>query len=493
MMKRLCAGILSVALASAICACGSEKKEGGEITRLKMILPGDKPAIYDEIYGKLNEMLREDIGAELEVEYYNYSDLNQKYSLLFSSGEECDIVFAADWLQYNQQASKNSFMEITDDMLKEYAPKTYETLTEIIKNEASVNGKLYMIPNTAKEYSENVVLIRGDLREKYGLGKLNDINDFEKYLTMIAEKESDIIPVVDLALSGLWTRDAVIAIPPSTELAYDIEKDEFVKKDYQDWYINSVKKTRELVDKGVIPADISVNKTTGSMFENGKAATYVKNLETSSSMAKKLRASHPEWKIEMYSFKKDVPKVINSSISNGLSLNRICKNPEKALQTIELLRNDKRYFDLTWYGIEGKHWQAEGDRGYISLNDSLPAEEKYVAGAVWGWKNESMLRRDSSEIPEKQEILDAWEQVTVDSDIYGFTFDDTNVKTEIATVKSTASQYGGPLYNGMVAAGEIDKAFSEYQKKLEQAGIDKIYDEVTRQYKEYREKKDAGK
>ena len=157
------------------------------------------------------------------------------------------------------------------------------------------------------------------------------------------------------------------------------------------------------------------------------------------------------------------------------------------MQFIELLRNDKRYFDLTWYGIEGKHWEADGDNGYISLEEKLPSEERYEPGCVWGWKNESMLRRSDDEIPEKQEILNRWiSEDTVESDVYGFVFDDTNVKTEIATVSSVASQYGGPLYNGMIESSKIDASIAEYREKLEQAGIDKIYSEVQRQYEEYK-------
>ena len=180
--RTLCLVMAFVLLALGV-GCGDKAKQtSGDITKLKMILVGEKPVVFDEIYGKLNEMLRKDIGAELEVEYYNYSDVNQKYSLLFSTGENFDIVFAADWLKYNQQASKNSFMEITDDMLKKYAPKTFKTLTENAKNEAKVNGKMYMIPNTAAEYNLNVALIRGDLREKYGMDKIETTDDFQKYL-----------------------------------------------------------------------------------------------------------------------------------------------------------------------------------------------------------------------------------------------------------------------------------------------------------------------
>ena len=96
--KKILCFILSAAMMSVSAGCTKDAStENGQITKLKMILTGDKPAQYDEIYGKLNEMLREDIGAEVEIEYYNYSDLNQKYSLLFSSGENFDIVFAANW------------------------------------------------------------------------------------------------------------------------------------------------------------------------------------------------------------------------------------------------------------------------------------------------------------------------------------------------------------------------------------------------------------
>ncbi|UKI35756.1 MAG: DUF3502 domain-containing protein [Clostridiales bacterium] len=150
------------------------------------------------------------------------------------------------------------------------------------------------------------------------------------------------------------------------------------------------------------------------------------------------------------------------------------------------MRNDKRYFDLTWYGIEGKHWKADGDNGYISLNADLPKEQKYEPGCVWGWKNESMMRVDKTDIPEKQEILARWKEETVDSDIRGFVFDDTNVKTEMASISSAASQYGGPLYNGMVEASKLDASFKNISgKKLTQAGIDKVFEETEKQYKEY--------
>lgn len=491
LFKRVAIVVLAVMLAASMVGCGGDEKNAStDITKLKMILVGEKPALYDEIYGKINEMLREDIGAEVEVEYYNFSDLNQKYSLLFSTGENFDIVFAANWVSYNQQASKNSFMEITDDMLKKNAPKTYETLTETQKNEAKVNGKMYMIPNTALEYSDVVALIRGDLREKYGMAPLETADDFEKYLENVAQNDKGITPLVNLAAMSFWdgneSKTTRLAIPKGTELSYDVVADKFEKRDFQDYYRAQVKKTREFVDKGIIPSDIVANKTLDNMFENGKAATYVKNLETSSAMAKKLRAAHPEWKIEICDFSQGIPKVANTAIANGLALNRTTKNADKALQFIELLRNDERYFNLTWYGIEGEHWKAGENNTYTSLNAQLPKERRYEPGCVWGWKNQAMLKTDTTDIPEKKEILERWKTETVSSSIHGFVFDDTNVKTEMTSIASVASQYGGPLYNGMVESDKIDESLKTYEEKLTQAGIDKVYEETQKQYLEYK-------
>ena len=481
LFKRIVCMIMSVCLMLSFAGCGKDEAQtSGDITKLKMVLVGERPGIYDEIWGKVNEMLREDIGAEVEIEYYQYGDLQQKYSLLFSSGEYVDLVFSADWIKYNKQASMNSFMEITDEMLKKNAPKTYETLTDTIKKEASVNGKLYMIPHTVPAYSHYIVLVRGDLREKYGMPEITSAELLEEYLENVAKKDKQMIPFTD---TGKKIRDIFITnprgemyldIPASTGMAYDVIKGKFTINIDTKAYIDTYKKAREFVDKGILPADIIANKTTDNMFENGKCATYINNLDTTAKLAVKLRESHPEWKVELCDVSEGSPKIVNSCISNGISIGRTSKNADKALQFIELLRNDRRYYDLTQYGIEGKHWKADGDDGYISLNEELPENERYVAGCVWGWLNEEMNRVDRNALPETVAILEKWKKETIETDVRGFIFDDTNVKTEMTTISGVGSQYGSPLVHGMIEKNKIDKTVKDYRAVLEKAGIKSI-------------------
>lgn len=79
---------------------------------LKMYLLGDKPAGFDEVYAKINEKLSQDIQTTLDVEFISWSDVDQKYSLLFASGEDFDLIFTAPWAYYSSVANKNGFWKL---------------------------------------------------------------------------------------------------------------------------------------------------------------------------------------------------------------------------------------------------------------------------------------------------------------------------------------------------------------------------------------------
>ena len=90
-----------------------------EEVELKMYLIGDKPKDFDEVYGKVNEKMKEEINATLEVNFIPWSDITTKYQLLFQSGEDFDLIFTASgWGYYSQVATKNGFLEITEELFK---------------------------------------------------------------------------------------------------------------------------------------------------------------------------------------------------------------------------------------------------------------------------------------------------------------------------------------------------------------------------------------
>jgi len=518
--KVMCAGLASAMLLSMV-GCGStesnndasqtngdsqkpvstevqeevnKSEEVEEVTKLKMIMYGDKPVVYDQVYGKLNEMLLEDINAEVEVEFYSANDYKQKCSLLFSSGEDFDICFMCSWTDYQTFAQKNAFLEITDDLLKESSPKLYDLYTDVHKNDAKINGKMYMLPMNDIQYQQWVTLIRGDLREKYGLDEIDSADEFQVYLEKVAENESEIIPVVNPGIRWIFGRYAMGIThagnsgPAGTGLMYVVNDSKWVIDAEQEYYAVEAKKVSEFVAKGIMPPDLVANPLNeADMFDSGKSATYFHNLGTCTSKASTLREEHPEWKVEILDLSQKVGKGVNSFISNGVALNRNTKNAEKALQLCELLMTDQRYYDLIQYGVEGVHWKAEGERAMIDLQSTLPEDQKYIPGSVWGWTNSELARSYTSDIPEKQQILDRWKTETVTYPTRGFSFVDTNVKAEKTAITNLTTQYGTPLTYGMIEEEKVDEAIAEYVKQLKAAGIDTVLKEVEAQFEAFQE------
>ena len=486
--KILC-GLLAMIMLLSFSGCGKKtSKDSSETTQLKMVLVGDKPAIYDEIYGELNKMLKEDINAELSIEYMSYSDMDKKYALLFSGQDDFDLVFSANWIDYSKYAQKNCFMEITEDMLKEYAPQTYEKMTEQNLNDARINGKIFMVPSTASEYNQRVVMIRGDLRKKYNIPELQTWDDFYNYLKTVADNEPTMVPVCELTGNGtvwnLMEGDNYINCGyEGAGVCYDLEKDKFVVRIEQPGYESLCNRRRQMVEDRIIPNDMIANKTLSNMFKQGNSAVMMHNIETIATQYVNYKATNPEWDLEIYDFSTGKKKAVESCAANGISLNRKTKNYGKALELIDLLRNDERYFNLTWYGIEGKHWKKVGDKEIdVSLNKALPKDQQYSAGCVWGWKNAEMLLRDPQRPEAVDTILERWETETVPNPLSGFNYDDTKVKTQVATLSSVLKQYESPLNYGMIEKQDIDKSIKEFRDSMKKAGVDKVCSDMQQQY-----------
>ena len=62
-----------------------------EVT-LVMYLIGDRPADNDEVFAKINERLKAEINATIDVKFMSWGEYEQKYPLIFASGEDWDII-----------------------------------------------------------------------------------------------------------------------------------------------------------------------------------------------------------------------------------------------------------------------------------------------------------------------------------------------------------------------------------------------------------------
>lgn len=455
---------------------------------LKLVLLGSKPADADEVYAEVNKILKDKINATLEVRFLDWNEYIQKYPLMFAANEDFDLAFTSSWAFYQPTARKGGFLELTEDTIKKYAPTTWAKQDPLGWEQARVDGKLYMVPNDIFESGYALAIIRGDLREKYDLPEVESQATFVDYLATVAKNEKDIVPfggpstnLNGVAMPVMFADLERLFVNGSVPLVYEMDSEHPKLYNYLDdpKYIAKFNTLYDMAGQGLWPKESIVSKTDWhAAFKAGKTAADSGNLPTVAGTMEAIMLSHPEWKPEVVDLTPNAKRYRSPLIGNGIGIHATSKNPERALMALDLLRYDKALFDLTTYGIKGKHWEPVGDYKY----KSLPGSAGYPPDGAcpWGWRTPELYRQPVGAAGDMiKSFYDKWKaENIVDVKLATFTLDDTSIKTELAALAGVQKTYVLPIYHGLV---KPEEGIPIAQEKLEQAGIDKVQAEMQKQ------------
>lgn len=110
------------------------------------------------------------------------------------------------------------------------------------------------------------------------------------------------------------------------------------------------------------------------------------------------------------------------------------------------------------------------------------------ANCNWGWTNEAINRTEYVENPTLLDetytgIIEGYADKIKHHTLDAFVFDPTPVNTEIAIISTLMDKYYKPLNLGM--AKDVDATLAEFSEKMEDAGVQKVIDEMNRQIEEF--------
>ncbi len=462
---------------------------------LVFYLVGDPGKDYEAVVTELNKYLSEKINTTIEFRFTTWTDWSQKYNLILSSGEQCDLMYTANWTNYGTLAQTGAFYAL-DDLIEEYAPGLYSLISQDVYDMCKVDGSLYCIPADQKTYAASGIRYREDLRKKYDLPVPDSLENFEAYISGVQKNEPDqglLSPItvnnnymhafymsMIFGLKYSWgTANYGLAVnydTPSEVIDYwrseDFRNDMKLLKKWADmgfWSRSSLANTQEEdFDEGLIIASV------GNMNQDKWIGSY--------NVAKD---KYPDREIGYVSYGL-VNGVLTpaSPLQNATVVPHNSENPERALIALDFLMTDETANDLVQYGIQGRHWNLVDGEYYEEIKD---AGFSYENMNTWNLRNhffkKEMKPSDDTAYADMIASYDAASQnnkwngkdLTV-----GFIEDYSSYEIERASLNSVISQYLTPIQAGLVE--DVDAAIDEFLKKADEAGLGKIQESYKQQW-----------
>lgn len=440
-MKKALALLLTLCMLLSLAACGGkteapekpedktaaapeEKKEEpaptgidtSEHVVITYMTTGDIPTNNTEkALTELNKLLTEKCNAELQIRWIEWTDYMTNYNLALASQDgSVDLVgVATDWLDGWPNAQKGAFLELTEDMLKTYAPKTWEAVPAEHWDLCKLDGKIYMIPEDQfAQWTNHGFMYRNDLAKEAGLANgIHSWEDMGIYLQYVKENYPDMIPwdtqggignALQSADGWLFSHSKNIYVEglgvdlffgnsaedPYTLSRYFIEGDELV---------NYAKTMKAWNDAGYWREDV-LNFTGDQEMEffEGLSAAYQHHTNTWYTKARPMMDKNfPGSDIGFFFFGEEANNLTSLNITHGaMSVSAASKNPERALMVYDLLRNDKECYDLMNYGILGQQYTLN-DEGYLVRPDDYDESVNGVSFNFWWGRNDDLEYKNS--------------------------------------------------------------------------------------------------
>lgn len=486
--KRILSGVLASACALMLFS-GCTMKEDEASNEIVWYMPkaienmSDQKMIEDEV----NKLLEGKIDAKLRFCLIDAASYDEKMNVIISSGEAFDICFTSSWTNsYLKNVQRNAFLDISD-LLEKHGKAILEKSDTRMIEALTTDGKLFAIPSQIPIVVPTSRVIKADLSEKYNFDYKNaqDIKSLEPFLEQVKKNEVGITPILVTGNSELaWIMPERYNDDSIPGLRYDQEKNEYVKYYDIPEVENHYRIINDYYKKGYIAKDAMSKTDYMSEAKSGKYAV----LNGTGAYTEDGSKSAATYGFECAETNLGSGVITTPGIMtamNAISVNS--KNPEKAIQLLNIIWEDPQISNLLAYGIEGIHYAVDTSREDIF--SVIPNSGKEQTWALWHnfigplWDQWDSPWNRVEALEEMKAANDAAET----SEVFGFIFDSEPVKTEFAQVSAVIEEIKPVLITGSMP--DFDEYYAVANKKLADAKIDVLLQEANRQLEEWRKTK----
>ena len=431
----------------------------------------------EAVFTKANELLKERYNLQLEVVGIDSGNYDQKMQVMNAGRDVYDLAFTSHWKNdYFSGVANGVYYELTEEELKKYAPKTYESMSDEIWNAVKVDGKIYAVPNWQIQTRATGINIPTEFIELTGtdINNIKTVDDITEYLRAIIAKKPECNKI-----PGFWTQLLPYygmvevyeeGMPGVIYFTKEGKPQIFNQYDSQE-FLDYVALRHQWIDEGLC-VDKYLPDSKSSTKEK-KEQPFMIHVYKPGVEGELTKSKGYDWSSAQMS----QPVIATSGVTAALTgVSATSKNPQAALRMIEVLNTDSEIHNLLSYGIEGVDYEKTSEKQIKKLdNKQYSGINNWTMGTV---ANTYMLDTQS---PTVWEDTKKFNDEAVTSPLLGFNADITNLTLEIANCKTVINEYLGMIDLGLYDDAKVE----EFRSKLKQAGADKIMTEIQSQIDEW--------
>lgn len=466
------------------------------VTYLSM---GPIPTGLKDVENAINEITEAEKNIHVTLEMIEPGNYPQQINLKMSSSEAFDLMVTmpAGTASFNNMASQNQFMDISD-LLEEYGQGILDTIGDMIKG-TTIGDAIYGVTTWRSLVTSDYICMRTDVLEDLGLlekaQNIASLAEYEEILKAVKDSEkwnylagivaSDLVGtclplggtyvgensfVDDSCYDQLGDTNKIIAINPDGSDPTVINN--FASDDYKKMYL----KMKDWYDKGYVYGDVTTqNDKAEELVKSNVAFSFFSQSEIGVDIQKSTTCAMPMTCVKIIT----MPVSTSTCAKFVWGVPNTSREPEAAIEFLNMMYTDSRIANLFAWGIEGVHYQVKD--GIATFVDGQSASDcpyhtiDFMYGnqfLVLPWEGRPADFRDQAMAEMNSAQVSAY---------LGFSCDTTGISNEISAVSNVIAEFLPSIDSGV--ASESD--YEAFLAKLDTSGVQNIIDEYQKQLNEW--------
>lgn len=461
---------------------------------VELIGSGVSQPDVEMVQDAINEITVPAINCTVKFREITIADHATQIGLLGSDGDKMDIIFVG-YTTSMQDLVSNGLLVGLGDLLEEYAPEMLEK-AGVLMDACYVGDDYYCVPGNYYPAMEDALVYDPEMFEKYNIEIPENPENSYEYKNVLFQNimDSDFEGYAYTAGDGVSVSitgqhfdklGSAMGADGVYGVLMDMSNDtEIVNIFDTDEYLQECLQLREWWENGAMVPD---SLTSGTNMVAAQMARQI--IATVSSVNSTYIPNNKKITgVEMDGITIGEPYLTGTSIPEyGLGVTVTSERPDKAVQFLNMVMTNPELANLMNYGIEGVH--------YEKVSEHIIDYPEGVDASNVGYGIQIVSFGDSAEIYQRAPFTEEWYE-TLDqysaenaqlSQAFGYVFDSSSVRTQVAAVSSVIGEYNPSLMCGMVE--DVEGRVEEFRAALKTAGIDDIIAENQRQFDEWRASK----